>query len=57
MMQGPGVFAICLDVCAGCFPSITSECLGRIFHSMSVLVEQIPYAQYRQCQKNTSTLI
>ena len=42
--------ATCLEVCAGCFPSITSERRNRIFHSPSVLVDQIPYARCLQCQ-------
>jgi hypothetical protein len=44
MIQGTGVFAFSLGVCTGCFPSFASECLNRIFHSTSVLLEQIPYA-------------
>ena len=41
---GPRSFATCLCLCTGCFPSVTSECRNIIFHSPSILVEQIPYA-------------
>jgi len=42
---GPrGCCTTCLDVCAGCFPSVASECRDLIFHSLSVLLEQILYA-------------
>ena len=48
---GPGsCCATCLQVCAGCFPSLASERRNRIFHSPSVLVEQIPFARCFQCQ-------
>jgi hypothetical protein len=40
-----GCRAKCLDVRAVCCPSIASECCNRIFHSPSVVVEKIPYAQ------------
>jgi hypothetical protein len=40
----------CLDVCAGCFPSFATGRHNRIFHSPSVLVEQIPYARCLQFQ-------
>ena len=49
--------ATCLDVCAGCFPSVAAERRNRIFHSLSVLVEQIPYGRCLQCQKNKPTSI
>ena len=39
-----------LNVCAGFFPSFTSEHCNRIFHLPSVLVDKIPYAPYLQCQ-------
>jgi len=39
-----------LGVCAGFFPSFTSEHCNRIFHLPSVLVDQIPYAPCLQCQ-------
>ena len=42
--------ATCLEVCAGCFPSIASERRNRIFYSPSVLIEQIPYARCFQYQ-------
>jgi len=45
-------FTTCLEVRTGCFPSVTSEHRDRIFHSLSVVVEQILYAQCLQCQKN-----
>ena len=47
----------CLDVCAGYFPSITSEHSKRIFHSPSVPVEQIPCAWCLQCKKTKWTMI
>jgi hypothetical protein len=46
--------ATCLDICTGCFPSVTSEHHNRIFHSPSVLVEQIPYARCLQCQTSAT---
>jgi hypothetical protein len=51
MMQDPGVFApllwmFALDV----LTSIALELRNRIFHSLSVLVEQIPYARCLQYQ-------
>ena len=51
MMLGPGVvvpllWMIALDV----LTSVVSELHNRIFHSPSVLVEQIPCAQYLQYQ-------
>jgi hypothetical protein len=42
--------AICLEVCTVCFPSVTSERRKRMSNSLSVLVEQIPYARFLQCQ-------
>ena len=43
--------ATCLGICVGCFLSVDSECCNRIFRSLSVMMEQIPYAPCRQWQK------
>jgi hypothetical protein len=49
-------FANFLKVCARRFPSIASEIRNRIFRSPSVLVEQIPYAQFLQGLNSNWTL-
>ena len=44
----------CLDIFAICFPSFASKHRKRIFHSPSILVEQIPYAWCLQCQTSAT---